>query len=279
LTNNIISNNTASGTGPGGGRGGGIFFFAAQTVTLTNNTISYNTGAGVWAELYFDTDIANIYNNIVWNNSAPLGSDLYIMNDWDNNGTPSPVNLYNNDLDLTNGFFIEDDNPIFFSFSDNINLPPEFDTDGYHLTASSPCIDAGATVIEPTDDIDGDSRPQGDDYDIGADEFVGVDLDIASFKATKRVNLGSNKNIVEISLTVKNMGALDNPCPATVVGMQGATELHSETIDVSDAVGKGPTTYDFTPFEVTSAGDIVWTVTVENEDTDVDEATASTIVN
>ncbi len=41
----------------------------------------------------------------------------------------------------------------------------------YHLVRGSLCIDAGTTVAWLTTDLDGDSRPQGADYDIGADEF------------------------------------------------------------------------------------------------------------
>ena len=43
----------------------------------------------------------------------------------------------------------------------------------YHLKPLSPCKDAGTAAGAPDNDIDGDSRPQGSGYDIGADEFVG----------------------------------------------------------------------------------------------------------
>jgi hypothetical protein len=51
------------------------------------------------------------------------------------------VNLYNNDFDLSNGgFYIKvDDSTV--DYSDNLdNADPEFDIDGYHLTAESPCL-------------------------------------------------------------------------------------------------------------------------------------------
>lgn len=41
----------------------------------------------------------------------------------------------------------------------------------YHLTGLSPCIDTGRSVGAPSDDMNGDSRPQGTGVDIGADEF------------------------------------------------------------------------------------------------------------
>jgi uncharacterized repeat protein (TIGR01451 family) len=43
----------------------------------------------------------------------------------------------------------------------------------YHLAAGSPAIDAGTPNGAPALDIDGDARPQGDGYDIGADEYSG----------------------------------------------------------------------------------------------------------
>jgi hypothetical protein len=60
-----------------------------------------------------------------------------------------------------------------------VKAPNKFD---FHLTGGSPLIGAGSTVSAVTDDFDGkvndegklipgDKRPQGDGYDIGADEY------------------------------------------------------------------------------------------------------------
>jgi hypothetical protein len=47
---------------------------------------------------------------------------------------------------------------------------PAFATDGYHLTSASAAIDKGVNA-GVDDDIDGQSRPQGGGYDLGADEL------------------------------------------------------------------------------------------------------------
>jgi hypothetical protein len=48
---------------------------------------------------------------------------------------------------------------------------PLFDTDGYHLLDGSAAIDAGVDAGVTTD-VDGEIRPMGLGYDIGADEFL-----------------------------------------------------------------------------------------------------------
>jgi len=55
--------------------------------------------------------------------------------------------------------------------SHSLTSDPQLTTDG-HLTASSPAVDAGFCTGAPTDDLDGDQRPQGAACDIGADEFA-----------------------------------------------------------------------------------------------------------
>ncbi len=42
----------------------------------------------------------------------------------------------------------------------------------YHLSAGSCCIDAGTSEGAPDTDFEGDARPQGVGYDIGADEYL-----------------------------------------------------------------------------------------------------------
>lgn len=42
----------------------------------------------------------------------------------------------------------------------------------FHLRSYSPCIDAGDYIPDLTEDFEGDPRPQGSGYDMGADEFI-----------------------------------------------------------------------------------------------------------
>lgn len=44
----------------------------------------------------------------------------------------------------------------------------------YHLREGSPAINAGTTLVDVVNDLDGHSRPMGPAYDIGADEFVSI---------------------------------------------------------------------------------------------------------
>jgi hypothetical protein len=282
MVNNVIDNNT------GISHAGGIWFSGEDDqIFLFNNTIVNNhsneNGGGVSVEFETANSVFNAHSNIILNNSADLlGDDLYI----DNNpyGDPVPngtVNLLNNDLNLTSGFYIEDNNPSYLNLSNNLdNVNPQFGPDGYHLTDSSPLINAGTSQDAPDYDIDGDSRPQDAAYDIGADEFIALDLDIARCTTTKRVSIGGKKDTVEITLAVVNAGTANSgkTCPANVIGMQDSVEVYNETMGVSDQIGKGKTIFQFPDYIPDAVGEIFWTATINDDDPDADVAVASTVV-
>ena len=115
-----------------------------------------------------------ITNTIIWDNYP---SEIYYYY-----GDPIAHITYS---DVKGGYF----------GTGNINSNPLFvsaESGDYHLRSNSPCIDMGKEVTESTlsdspwsamnedttefiwsEDIDGDSRPQCQEYDIGADEYPG----------------------------------------------------------------------------------------------------------
>jgi parallel beta-helix repeat protein len=180
LTNNTFTGNTA------GDVGGGVSFRSyGRNVTLINNTITSNTaeteGGGVWLDLSGSNDIGNLYNNIIWNNTAPKGDDLYI----DNRAKlyfPATVNLFNNVFDMSSsGTYIAE--PFTIDPSNNNSNPLFLSGSDCHLVASSPCINSGDNNAPdlPSADKDGNPRIMGGTVDMGAYEYV--DTPIPDIKA------------------------------------------------------------------------------------------------
>jgi hypothetical protein len=152
-----------------GGAGGGVYC-GYTAPTIINSTISDNSadatgdgGGGIRSSVYASP---TVFNTILWGNTA--------------GGSPDEISVSDNSLiditysDIQGG---DPDNPGSpYPGTGNIDpCDPTFVGDGdYHLTKSSCCIDTGTDVDAPDYDIDGDIRPQGDGYDMGADEFQPV---------------------------------------------------------------------------------------------------------
>jgi hypothetical protein len=166
ITNCFITANTA-------GNGSGICCFFSSP-TITNCSITANT-AGYGGGIYCGASSPVITNCYIGGNTVgELGGGIFCAN-----SSPTITNciLWNDSPDELSGYGVPS-----VTYSDiqggyvgtgNIDADPLFSGDGYHLTAGSPCIDAG-TDAGVYEDIDGDARPTGAGHDMGCDEFVPV---------------------------------------------------------------------------------------------------------
>ena len=147
LTNCVVTGNRAN-------RGGGIEVRNDNTMNLRFSTVAGNSGspgAGVASTAFAQV---KAFDSIIWGNEG----DGQIYTEY--NGTLSARYC-----DIEGGR--EGDG--------NIDADPLFSDsarDDYHLTDASPCIDSAGGDGETVIDMDGDDRPQGDGYDMGADEYA-----------------------------------------------------------------------------------------------------------
>jgi len=166
IHNNLVANNRAATLVAGlGGRTAESSSISIQFNTVTNNL----GGTGIWG--YDSAGIsaggdylttiftATIKNNIVTNNA---GYGLYRL---DEGGTfeVDHNDVWNNSL----GGYNNIPQGVNDISADPIFLNPFFNV--FHLQTTSPCIDQG-TDTGITEDLDGEPRPQGDGFDMGAYE-------------------------------------------------------------------------------------------------------------
>jgi YD repeat-containing protein len=167
MTNSVFVRNAASGYA--GAVGLSIHSGHAR---LVNNTITENStdptwgfGAGVYAEANDPSAVVDLHNNILWGNSAGIGADLYFLN-----FAGAAVSFGHNDI----GQRVVEGTPAIETA--NIGADPFLvaaAAGDYHLSAESPCIDAGDSAAPglPAIDFEGDARVLGTTADIGADEY------------------------------------------------------------------------------------------------------------
>jgi len=199
--NNNIQNNKAYD-------GGGMFIYSFETgeiPNIINNTITENDATHLGGGLYIYSSEVVVLNTVLWGNTA--SSEISSINEEESN-----LEVRNSNVEggwLGNG---------------NIDVDPQFRSDGYHLDYPSELVNAGVSTLlingewydAPEYDIDGDERPfESTEPDIGADEalwyYVGVDehsktdLDVTvypnpassdvhfSISASNNIISGSNK--------------------------------------------------------------------------------------
>jgi parallel beta-helix repeat protein len=184
LQRSIVSGNSGS-------KGGGLFFNTGSTPILQNCTITGNeatvydgggayfnncTGALV-INCTFSGNEANRGGGI-WNVGSLTVKNTILYGDWARNNDENeiggnPVSITYSNIWQANYAGINNNisaNPLFVNPRPYTEAPTT--AGDYHLQPNSPCIDIGTSVGAPSDDIDGDSRPQGTGYDMGSDEYV-----------------------------------------------------------------------------------------------------------
>lgn len=109
---------------------------------------------------------------------------------------------------------------------------------------------------------------------------VTTDLDITGVSATSRISLGKVKPAI-VTLTVFNPKSTSSGtglASATLVGVQNSVQVYSQTVPLNNIAAGATFSFNFLPYTPTVIGNINWTVTVSDQDADVDQATAVTKV-
>lgn len=159
VENSVIEGNSAS-------VGGGVYC-STSSPSFVNCTISDNSAVTSGGNAYLVNSNSAFRNTILSYGIAPIGGAVY------KNTASSPTfdhcDFWQNG---TNPFEPASWDPTFGG--DNRIYDPLFvdrPSGNFHLMSASFLIDAGTSASAPVDDLDGNPRPQGAGFDIGAYEY------------------------------------------------------------------------------------------------------------
>ena len=225
-----VNGNTVVGNSAG--IGGGIYVQAGQPA-LDNNVIAQNSGQIQAAGLYILSSSPKLRHNTVAANTGGDGSGMYVT---DLGINPANIDFVNNIMvDHSTAISITAGNKVTIRSALLNNNTRDWAGDGiiadqgshvradprfvnaagrdYHLESSSPARDRGATNAGIGVDFDGQTRPADQGYDIGADEFVFLGLQIVAQTVPEPVVAGAPFSFI---IRVVNIGNIDQTASVTI---------------------------------------------------------------
>jgi len=170
IDGNIITENQAH-------HGGGINMILDCHPQITNNVITNNKGSGIFVNRSYP-QVTN--NTIAGNIKDASGEFCSIFAMADSKVSVTNTILSNTGIDWYDEYseiiithsLVKDGLNVSWPGEGNISQDPLFVGNGdYHLLPTSPCVDTG-TDVDVSTDIEGNERPQGQGFDIGAYEYV-----------------------------------------------------------------------------------------------------------
>lgn len=169
-----------------GSEGGGLWMRGNTTAT---NMVVINNVAYLGSGVMLKGSSSNFLHTTISDNTGGDGCGIVILNDGSVYSTLVLTNTilvsHTVGITATAGNTVSLNGVLWFGNgantggAGNVNVQnstadsPAFTSDGYHLTSASMAINQGVNSGVTTD-IDGDPRPIGSGYDLGADEYVVV---------------------------------------------------------------------------------------------------------
>ena len=164
-------------------KGGGLYIQESKPTQLENLMIVLNEadyGAGIYMKninsaLFSYCTIADNVSGLEGNGILCGLSSILFRNGILWHGGKDIYNEEGCDIRVTYSNVYQEEGGLYPG-TQNINLMPRFIAPGndYHLADDSPCKNIGSIELAPAKDIDGNLRPSGAGYDIGADEAFNV---------------------------------------------------------------------------------------------------------
>lgn len=163
----VIARNSA------GADGGGVYVYATwgDDLDIVNCAIVDNAAGGLGGGLYVRSTTASVANTVLWNDrSGAEGPEIALVSN-------TTLTVSHGDVEGAWALVYIDGTLELICADGNIVTDPLFvdaENGDYHLSAESPCIDAGDPAFVPDGgarDMDDEKRVWNERIDMGADEF------------------------------------------------------------------------------------------------------------